>query len=117
MVRSRGAFESAMLASRLCRDLLLERESSSRIRSICADRFQRWMFDMYPEYPDLVGEAEQAIQELGGSTLEFPAGLVGRNLAQLVGWRAVRSLQRMARRYGWSGIQRIKQGLRERALE
>ena len=117
VVRSRGAFESAMLASRLCRDLLLERESSARIRSICADRFQRWTFDMYPEYPDLVGEAEQAIQELGGSALEFPAGLVGRNLAQLVGWKAVRSLQRIARRYGWSGIQRIKQGLREQALE
>lgn len=114
--RSRKAFESALLTTQLGCQLLTEREDSDRIRRLCADRFQRWAFDFYPEYPDLTRQAEQEAHRLGGSDLAFPGGALGRNLAGLLGWKTVRRLQQLAQQCGWKYIRAAKNRRRNRRL-
>lgn len=114
--KSRKAFESALLTTELGCELLLQRENSERIRRICADRFQRWAFDFFPEYRDLTERAEEQAAALGGSTQPFPGGRLGQRLAGLIGWKNVRRLQSFASRYGWNAVRACKRRLRERRL-
>jgi hypothetical protein len=101
--------ESAFLTTQLGCNLLLDRENSAHVRRLCADRYQRWAFDFWPHHPDLTQSAIAAAQELGGSTLPFPAGRLGTLFAYLVGWKSVRRLQQIACYLGWQYVQALKQ--------
>jgi glycosyltransferase involved in cell wall biosynthesis len=100
----RHAMESAFLTTEMGTRLLLDCEDSTRIRQICADRFQWWLFRFYPEYPELVTRAEQRIAELGGSGLEMQGGAILRGLLPFVGWKAVRRMQTVAYSLGWQAV-------------
>ncbi len=100
----RKAMESALLTTQLGSQLLLDREDSTRIRSICADRYQQWLFCFYPEFPDLARRAEAKIQELGGSSLKLPGGRLLQLLRPIIGWKGVRRLQSLVRRCGWRKV-------------
>jgi GT2 family glycosyltransferase len=112
--KSLKALESAFLTTELGCNLLLARESSTRIRRLCADRYQRWAFDLYPTCPDLATQAEARAHQLGGSLLPFPGGVIGRTLAKALGWRSVRQLQRIAGNVGWTHVERLKRKLRSK---
>jgi hypothetical protein len=105
---SRKALESALLTTKLGCDLLLKREDSPRIRSICAARYKRWAYDFYPSHPDLCAEAEEYCQLLGGSSLSFPGGFIGKTLAKSMGWKNVRKLQRLSERLGWKQLRALR---------
>jgi hypothetical protein len=100
----RKAMESAFLTTDLGTRALLQREDTVRIRRIAADRFQSWLFQFYPGFPDLVAAAEKRIKELGGSSLELQGGRVQRILSPLLGWKRVRRLQVFVRRFGWRHV-------------
>jgi glycosyltransferase involved in cell wall biosynthesis len=108
VTQNRGprSLASALRTTQLGAASLLAREDSPRIRRICANRFQMWLFSFYPEYPDLVHEAERQIQALGGSDLRLQGGLFLRLLSPLFGWKGVRRLQVFARSLGWVHIQK-----------
>ncbi len=100
----RKAMESAFLTTDLGTRALLAKEDTDRIRRIAADRFQNWLFQFYPEFPDLVAAAEKRIKELGGSSLELQGGRVQRMLSPLLGWKRLRRLQVLVRRVGWRHV-------------
>jgi glycosyltransferase involved in cell wall biosynthesis len=102
--KSRKAMESAFLTTDLGTRLLLERENSERIRQIAADRFQSWLFQFYPRFPNLVAAAESRIAELGGSSLQLQGGKLLKLLLPIVGWKGVRQLQTFARGCGWDRV-------------
>lgn len=89
----RKAMESAFLTTQLGCTSLLTREDSPRIRKICANRWQEWLYRFYPQFPDLASEAEAVISKLGGSSVRLQGGLILRILEPAIGWRAVRRLQ------------------------
>ena len=107
-VYSRKGLQSALRTTQLGAANLLAAENSPRIRQICADRFQGWLFQFYPEHGDLVKAAEAAIAELGGSTKVPEGGTVQRLLTPVLGWKAVRRLQVFAEHLGWRRVQRWK---------
>jgi glycosyltransferase involved in cell wall biosynthesis len=114
---SRKAMESALLTTQLGTALLLERENSDRIRRIAADRFQSWLLQFYPQFPDLVALAEQHIRELGGSSLSLQGGRILQVLIPWIGWKAVRRLQMLACRFGWRRVQARKLRARQSFLQ
>lgn len=114
--RSRRAMQSAFLTTELGCQLLLDRENSDRIRRICANRYQRWAFDFFPEHADLSEVAERAASELGGAAIDFPGGQAARLLNRVIGWRNVRRCQTYAVRCGWGQVQRLKRWWRMRRM-
>ena len=100
----RRAMESALLTTDLGTRALLVRENSERIRRISADRFQSWLFQFYPHFPDLVDAAEARIQELGGSSLQMQGGRLLKILRPVIGWKGVRRLQNLVYRCGWQKV-------------
>ncbi|MBD3296370.1 MAG: glycosyltransferase, partial [Candidatus Omnitrophica bacterium] len=98
---SREALESAYLTTSLGRDHLLEREDSSRMRKLLADRFQGWVFKMYPENKDLSDKCEEAVKELGGSHKKAAGGVLFKILNSFLPWKLIRKMQVFAYKYGW----------------
>ena len=113
----RKAMESAFLTTDLGTRALLQREDSPRIRRIAADRFQAWLFQFYPQFPDLVKAAEARIQELGGSSVQMNGGRLLKLLQPLIGWKGVRRLQAVAYGCGWQHVLRWKAGQRKARFE
>ncbi|WP_256009569.1 glycosyltransferase family 2 protein [Desertivirga xinjiangensis] len=88
--KSRRAYESAYLSTELGVKWLLAAENSERVRKICADAFQLWKYDFYPNHNDLYSKSETWIKKLGGSQYPFPAGGITKTLAKFTGWKFAR---------------------------
>ncbi len=114
---SRKAMESALLTTQLGTELLLKRNDSAVVRRICANRFQQWLYQFYPGFPDLTETASQRIRELGGSDLKLKGGKVLRMLLPVIGWRGIRRLQHWAYSRGWQYVLRRKASSRASALK
>ena len=94
--KSRAARESQVLSLLLGTQHLLATEDSPRTRKAAATMLQDFVYDVYPEYPDLRDQVRQRVAELGGSDLT-PGGPPGfQRLRRLVGWRLARRVERLA---------------------
>ena len=95
--KSRAARESQALSLLLGTQHLLDAEDSPRTRHAAANVLQDFVYDVYPEHPDLRHKVADRVRELGGSTLP-PSGPPGfQNLRRLVGWRLARRVERAVR--------------------
>lgn len=91
---SRAAWQSAFLSHELCVQHLLATEDSPRTRLAGADLFQRLVFALFPDYPDLVQQSEHRVRALGGSSERPIGGRAFQFLVGLLGWKPARRLQR-----------------------
>lgn len=115
-VRGRTALESAFRTTSSGCENLLSRENSERVRRLCADRWQRWIYAFYPAHPDLVAEAEAEVRRLGGSRLPIEGGRLLQALVPILGWKAVRRLQVLAYASPWRRVVRMKAQRRLREI-
>lgn len=92
-LRSRAGAESAFKSINWGTEHLLAVEGSERTRKIAADCFQYFVYDFYPNYPDLLKMAESRINDLGGSDRPFIAGGYTKRLARFIGWRATKRIK------------------------
>lgn len=93
--RSRRALESVFRSVALIAGHLQRAEDSPRVRRALADYWQRLVFDLYPDAPDLLSRAEAQVRALGGSTLRPVAGAREQHVARLFGWKLARRLRRL----------------------
>ena len=100
----RKAMESALRTTDSGCRALLAREDSERIRGLCADRWQSWLFRFYPEFPDLAEQAEAKVSALGGSALELQGGRLMRAALPVVGWKRARRMQALLHRSPWRRV-------------
>jgi glycosyltransferase involved in cell wall biosynthesis len=112
----RRAMESAFLTTDLGCRALLNRENSPRIRRICADRWQQWLYLFYPEHLDLADAAEKQIASLGGSTVPLQGGRLLQGLLPVLGWKGLRRLQVASRKLGWNSVLDWKARARNKQL-
>jgi glycosyltransferase involved in cell wall biosynthesis len=97
-VRSAEAWRAIAATLHRAADRLLEREDSPRTRHAAATMLQRFVYELYPELPELGAAAARRVAELGGTDLRPEFGPARRALAALVGWKLTRRLHRLARR-------------------
>ncbi|MBD2501512.1 glycosyltransferase family 2 protein [Anabaena azotica] len=94
--RSRISLESAFRSLELGTNNLLSTENSPRTRHACATAFQRFIYSTYPDAPDLVKQAEAKVQSLGGANLQPEGGVVFHMVANTLGWKSAKRLQKVA---------------------
>ena len=100
--RSRDAWESAFCSLELSTKTLLSREDSPRTRHACATKFQRFIYEVYPDVPDLQKKAEAKVQRLGGSQVKPYGGAMFQLLSHIVGWKQAKRIHKLAYRYGYN---------------
>jgi len=93
--RSPRALASVYRSVSLIARHLLRAETSPRVRRALADYWQRLVYDLYPDAPDLCQQAEAHARALGGSALRPEQGSRQRIVAHLLGWKLTRRLQRL----------------------
>ena len=108
-MKSRRAWESALLSLQLGTGALLARERSPRTQGACATVFQRYAFEVYAQQPDLAAVAEREAKTLGGSSESPSGGPLFKGLSSLVGWRFA---ARIRERVYQSGYRRAAVGWR-----
>jgi glycosyltransferase involved in cell wall biosynthesis len=108
-MKSRRAWESALLSLQLGTRSLLGSERSARTLSACARVFQRYAYEVYPQQPDLAAAAEREATALGGSPEGPSGGPVFKGLSSLIGWR---NASRIRERVYQSGYRRAAVGWR-----
>lgn len=90
------------LSMQLHIEYLRSLEESPRVRQACLNYLHTWFIHFYPEYPDIVGEAEALAQELGG--LLEPPKLSWKYswIRAAAGWSTAKQLQIEARKLRWN---------------
>lgn len=94
--KSRRAWESAVLSTRLGTGNVLARENTPRTRRLSANLLQQLVFSLYPAHPDLHRPLLDEIAALGGSDLHPGGGRTFRLLARTLGWRFALHVRRLA---------------------
>ncbi len=102
--KSRARFEAAILSTKLGCEYLLSKENSREMRLLCANRYQEWLFRIYPHYVDLQKELEHKIDLLGGSNRKMDGGKVMRMLDKMIGWKATKRLRLMLQKMGYKKL-------------
>jgi hypothetical protein len=91
---------STYRAHELCAKRLLDIEDSTRTRKACAAHYHHFIYNIYPEMPELVRKAEKRIEELGGSQYRIPrCHYPYQLLVDVLGWKAARRLHKLASRF------------------
>jgi glycosyltransferase involved in cell wall biosynthesis len=107
--RDAEALTSAFTSVHLSCQHLLERCSSDEAARACACNFQRLIFDLYPQKPELIKLAEQRVIELGGSALKIGGGRLLQFIAACLGWKFARRCQLL-----WRMVRKV---VSEQAME
>lgn len=98
---SEKAFAAAIRSTDMGCAYLLQRDNAPFMKQLCANRYQEWLYRMYPDAPVLQKEVEQKIKQLGGSNRRMDGGKVFQLLSLLVGWKAAKQLQRWLKQRGY----------------
>jgi glycosyltransferase involved in cell wall biosynthesis len=99
--KSTAAYQSAFESIELSTQALLSRENSPRTRHACATKLQRFIYEVYPDVPELRKNAEMKVQQLGGSKSKPNGGPMFQLLSQIVGWQQAKRIQQLIYRYGY----------------
>jgi len=99
--QSPAALESAFHSLDLSTKALLSTEDSPRTRHACARKLQRFIYEVYPDVPDLRKKAEARVQQLGGSDLKPQGGPMFQVLSYILGWQQAKRIQKLVYRYGY----------------
>jgi hypothetical protein len=99
--KSYSASQSAFRSLELGTNNLLARENSQRTRHVCATVFQRFVYEVYPDAPDLQKAAIAKVKQFGGSNLKPSGGPSFQLLANVVGWQRAKQIQRYGYQYGY----------------
>lgn len=93
--KSRKAMESAFHSLLKGTSYLLQRRSDPEARLSCANVLQQFIYEVYPDHPDLRSIIQQKVEELGGSNLPISGGPRFQSIRRLLGWKATKRLQKL----------------------
>jgi glycosyltransferase involved in cell wall biosynthesis len=91
--RSRRKLEAQFLSMRLQFNHLRALEDSARVRSACLHYLQTFFVYFYPDWPDIVRQAQQLAADLGGSLAIPQLSWKYAWIQKLFGWRTAKLTQ------------------------
>jgi len=73
-------------------------KGNDAVKRSCANLWQSFIYEVYPQLPDKRSVAENAVHALGGSNLSYPAGGLTRLLAKLFGWKTAKRFKMLLKK-------------------
>lgn len=98
------AHRSALLSTDLGCRYLLAKENSAFTQRLCADRYQEWLFRIYPSDKALVNELEQKIKSLGGSKRKIDGGRLFQFFSSFIGWKNTKHIKQRLIKLGYTKL-------------
>jgi glycosyltransferase involved in cell wall biosynthesis len=95
--KSEKSWASAFHVVELSTQALLEVEDSPRTRRACANAFQEFVYNTYPQVPSLVAKAEQHVKELDGADVELKGPPLYKCLAKVLPWKLAKQVHKILR--------------------
>ena len=89
----RKAVLSAFTSTDKATNSLLAVNKETQAKKACANIWQQFIYDTFPQHPDLVTIAKKRVSELGGSSLKFKCGGYTKASATVLGWKATKRLK------------------------
>lgn len=100
--QSYKGFQSAYQALKNTTNAILKKRNDYDAKLLCSNIWQLFIFNLYPEHPDLIAQAKLNLRELPPPTLAFPCGGFTKFLKNIVGWKAVKLIKKtILRRSPW----------------
>jgi hypothetical protein len=96
--------DSLLLTMKLHIQYLRSLEDSERVRRACLAYIQTWCRNFYPERPDLMQEAQQLAETVGGRLQTPTLPWKYRWIQKLFGWTAAERIRQRWNQYKWSVI-------------
>ncbi|OCQ94479.1 glycosyl transferase family 2 [Nostoc sp. MBR 210] len=93
--KSPKAWKSAFFSLELATTNLLAMENSPRTKHASAMCFQRFIYNAYPDVPELVKQAQAKVNSFGGVDLSPIGGPRFQLMCRLVGWKLVKRIQHL----------------------
>ena len=106
---NKRAFQSALLTTELAMKTILSAENSERLRKLFADRFQSWIYQIYPREKIIISKMKTHVRNLGGSQLKPQGGNLFRLLTTILPWTWVKQLQYIMHKTVWNPVLKYKQ--------
>jgi len=91
--KSRKGYKSAFLSIKKATSALLDRQHDPATLMACANIWQLFIYDIYPESPDLIQKAENYLKLLPKPSIRFPCGGYTKWLVQLLNWKTAKYLK------------------------
>lgn len=86
-------YEAAYNANLLGCQHLLSIDNSKSMQTFCANRFQDWVFAIYPNHLEIVKKFEQQIKIWGGSHIQIEGGKALIFLTKIFGWKRAKKIK------------------------
>lgn len=98
---SHSSFRDALKSTQLGTNTILKMKATDEMKMLCANRYQEWIYRMYPNHLDLIKLAEQQIKSLGGSTKKMEGGRVFLIFRKIFGWKIAKRIQLLTYKIGY----------------
>jgi glycosyltransferase involved in cell wall biosynthesis len=100
--RSEKSWTSALHVYELSTQALLNVEDSPRTRRACANAFQRFAYDAYPQMPSLVARAELRVKAFGDADIKPDGPPLYEFLTRLLPWKMAKRIHKALRSHNYS---------------
>ena len=102
--QSEKHMKSAFTSLSLGTEKILKIKNNTQSRLACANTFQTWAYQFYPDFPEYCIKAEQMINELGGSTIHMGGGKLYVLLSKITGWKRAKRLKLILTKNTWPDL-------------
>ena len=96
--QSEKHMKSAFTSLSLGIEKILKIKNNPQSRLACANIYQNWAYQFYPDHQELLKKTEQQIIKLGGSTICMGGGKMYILLSRLIGWKNAKKLKMFLKR-------------------
>lgn len=94
--KSENAMKSLLESYQAYKQSVLQIEDSDRVRIALKKVYQKFIYDVFPEFPDLIAKAENLIQNLGVAEKTYIGGPKFQKLSKYLGLKNALRLKRLA---------------------
>jgi glycosyltransferase involved in cell wall biosynthesis len=89
------AFKSNLMGC----NYLLAKDNSEFMQTLCANRFQEWVYTVYPNHLNIVEKFETQIKLWGGSNISIEGGRGLIFLSNILGWKTAKRIKLYLNKY------------------
>jgi glycosyltransferase involved in cell wall biosynthesis len=92
--KTEKAWESLLESYRSCEKYILQVEDSNRIRVALKKVYQKFVYDIFPDYPELIAKAEKHMDDLALPEKTYIGGPKFQTLSKVIGFKNALRLKR-----------------------